>query len=37
MNVTFKLWNKPESSDPSEDLCSTMFVIKDLKRQPGLK
>lgn len=34
---TVELWNKPESSDPSKDVFTGIFVIKDLKRQPGLK
>jgi len=36
-NMDFKLWNKPESSDSSKGLCTWIFMIKDLKRQPGLK
>lgn len=32
-----ELWNKPESSDPSKDVCTGIFVMKDVNRQPGLK
>lgn len=34
---TGELWNKPASSDPSKDVCTGIFVIKDLNRQLGLK